>query len=254
MKKPTLKDYTSLSSNTDIPLEKRLTAKQLTILRKILLGKSPSLTMVTGSRCAGRSSVLSVASLLHALHGDGDVLVVSANQERSRLCVRYGIQQWINTVSPRPYEWGIQHSPLLAFICEKTKNFIYIESMESLRRIHDPYRYYTRYRNVRLIWFEDLDLFPAPTAVPYLFASRDIETPCKIAINYQIHEWRDDTSLAVSMLKQLITSTHTLMVDPKFTRPEIYHELRRVEAARRQMLKASNFYKKRDAAIKKLLD
>ena len=253
MKKPTLKDYSSLSSNTDIPLERRLTAKQLTILRKILLGKSPSLTMVTGSRCAGRSSVLSVASILHTLHGDGNVLAVAATPRHCDYCLRFGIQQWIRTISPRPYEWEIQHSPKLAFVSTRTGNAIYIESMLSLRRMTDPYLYYTRLKNVRLIWFEDLEEFDSPFDVPDFFVYRDAMS-FKIAINYQVREWGDNTQRVVSQLKRAITSTHTLMVDPKFTRPEIYHELRRVEAARRQMLKASNFYKKRDAAIKKLLD
>lgn len=252
MKKPTMKEYLSLSTNNDVPLKKRLTAKQLAVIKAILLGKTPSLTMVTGSRCAGRTSVLAIASLLHALHGDGNVLAVAGNLQYCQYTLRYGIQHWISVISPRPYEWEIQHYPELAFTSQKTGNTIYMASMNALRRMHDPYFYYTRLKGVRFIWFEDLENFETPMNVPGYFINRDM--PCKFAINYQIQEWRDATQQVVSYLKPIITSSHSLMVLPNFTTPEIYRELRRVEAARRQMLKASNFYKKRNAILKKRLD
>ena len=252
MKKPTIKEYLSLSTG-NIPLKKYLTAKQLAIVKAILLGKPPSLHMVTGSRCSGRSTALAITSILHAMHGDGNVLAVASDIRHCNVVIGHVIEQWIHAISPNSCEWEIQHHPMLAFVNKKTGATIFVESMKALHRMVDPYYFYVKLKKVGFIWIEDLEDFDFPMRVPTMFDTRSTP-PCRIAVNYQVQSWHDNVHRAVSKLKLFATSRHTLMICPHFAScPEMLHEIRRIEAARRQMLKASNFYKKMGTNLERII-
>lgn len=251
MKKPTIEEYLSLPTG-NIPLKKYLTAQQLAVVKAILPRKPPSLHLVTGSRCGGRSTALAIASILHVMHGDGNALAVASDIRHCNVVVRYIIEQWIHALSPNPCEWTVQYHPTLAFTYKKTGATIYVEGMKSLYRITDPYYFYVKLRKVGFIWFEDLESFDFPMRVPAMFDTRLL--PCKVAVNYQVQSWRDNVHKAVSMLKPRATSCHTLMICPRFaSHPAMYQEIRRIEAARRQMLKASNFYKKFGTDLERII-
>ncbi len=236
--KTTLKDYFSLSTDC-IPLEKHIAPIRRKPMKDILLGGPQSVTLLTGPRASGRSTVAAVSSILHALHGDGNVLCVANSFGSINCCVRSTMHSWIGTITPNPDTWEIRFGNLPEFRFKRNGNSVYMVSWENIRHMHyDFLTYFIRYKGVNLVWIEDLERFDDVIDFARYVRAHPQITHSKFVINYYLKSLYNETHQAVSLLRPIVTAKHRLPMAKSFIHRHCYRELVAAEQRRQERFEA----------------
>lgn len=245
--KTTLKDYFALSADC-IPLEKHIAPIRRRPMKDILLGSPQSVTLQTGPRASGRSTVAAVSSILHALHGDGNALCVAAGYGTLKYTVQSTMRYWISAITPNPDTWGIGtwgigFGNLPEFRFKRNGSSVYMVSWENIRHMHyDFLTHFILCKGVNLVWIEDLERFDDVIDFACYVREHPQRTRSKFVINYYLQSLNDAAHKAVSLLRPIVTSKHTLPMAKSFIRRHCYKELvaeeqRRQECFKREKLK-----------------
>lgn len=233
----TLKDYFALSTDC-IPLEKHIAPIRRKPIRDILLGSSQSVTLLTGPRASGRSTVAAVTSILHALHGDGNALCVAAEHRTLKYTVLSTMRYWMGAIMPNPDTWGIGFGNIPEFRFKRNGNSVYMVSWENIRHMHyDLLTHFIRCKGVNLVWIEDLERFDDVIDFACYVRAHPQRTHSKFVINYYLQSLNDATHKAVSLLRPIVTSKHTLPMAKSFIRRHCYKELVTEEQKRQERFK-----------------
>lgn len=235
--KTTLKDYFSLSADCSL-LEKNIAPIRREPMKDILLGGTGSMTLLTGPRASGRSTVAAVSSILHALHGDGNVLCVAADFRTINYCVQSTMRSWISAITPNPDTWEIGFGNLPEFRFKRNGSSVYIVSWENIRHIHyDFLTHFIRCKGVNLVWIEDLERFENVIDFARYVRTHPQRTRSKFVINYYLQSLNDATHKAVSLLRPIVTSKHTLPMAKSFISRYCAKELVAAEQKRQERFK-----------------
>lgn len=235
--KTTLKDYFALSTDC-IPLERHIAPIRRRPMKDILLGSSQSVTLLTGPRASGRSTVAAVTSILHALHGDGNALCVAAGHMTLNYTVLHTMRSWISTITPNPDTWEIGFGNLPEFRFKGNGSSVYMVSWENSRHMHyDFLTHFIRCKGVNLVWIEDLERFEDVIDFACYVRTHPQRTRSKFVINYYLQSLNDATHKAVSLLRPIVTSKHTLPIAKSFIRRHFYKELVAEEQKRQERFK-----------------
>lgn len=241
--KTTLKDYFAFSADC-IPLEKHIAPIRRRPMKDILLGSSQSVTLLTGPRASGRSTVAAVSSILHALHGDGNVLCVANGFGSINCCIRSTMHSWIGTITPNPDTWEIRFGNLPEFRFKRNGNSVYMVSWENIRHMHyDFLTHFIRYKGVNLVWIEDLERFDDVIDFARYVRAHTQRTHSKFVINYYLQSLNDATHKAVSLLRPIVTSKHKLPIAKSFIHRHCYKELVADEQRRQERFKCERLKK-----------
>ena len=237
MKTPTLKDYFALSADC-IPLERHIAPIRRKPIRDILLGSSQSVTLLTGPRASGRSTVAAVTSILHALHGDGNVLCVAADHRTLNYTVQSTMRSWIGVIMPNPDTWEIGFGNLPEFRFKWNDSRVYMVSWWNIRHMHyDFLTHFIRCKGVNLVWIEDLERFDDVIDFAHYVRAHPQRTHSKFMINYYIESLNDATHRAVSLLRPIVTHRHRLPMAKSFIHRNFYKELVAEEQRRQERFK-----------------
>ena len=241
--KTTLKDYFALSADC-MPLERHIAPIRRRPMKDILLGGPQSVTLLTGPRASGRSTVAAVSSILHALHGDGNVLCVAEGFRSINYCVQYTMRSWISAITPNPDTWGIGFGNLPEFRFKRNGSSVYMVSWENIRHMHyDFLTHFIRCKGVNLVWIEDLERFDDVIDFACYVRAHPQRTRSKFVINYYLQSLNDATHKAVSLLRPIVTSKHTLPMAKSFIRRHCYKELVAEEQRRQKRLEREHIEK-----------
>ena len=237
MKTPTLKDYFSLSTDC-IPLEKHIAPIRRKPIRDILLGSSQSVTLLTGPRASGRSTIAAVTSILHALHGDGNALCVAAEHRTLNYTVQSTMRSWIGAITPNPDTWEIGFGNVPEFCFKRNDSRVYMVSFGNIRHMHyDFLTHFIRCKGVNLLCIEDLERFDDVIDFAHYVRAHPQRTHSKFMINYYLQSLNDATHKAVSLLRPIVTSKHTLPMAKSFIHRNCYKELVAKEQRRQERFK-----------------
>ena len=237
MKTPTLKDYFALSTDC-IPLEKHIAPIRRKPIRDILLGSSQSVTLLTGPRASGRSIIAAVTSILHALHGDGNALCVAAEHRTLNYTVQSTMRSWIGAITPNPDTWEIGFGNVPEFRFKWNDSRVYMVSFGNIRHMHyDFLTHFIRCKGVNLVWIEDLERFDDVIDFAHYVRAHPQRTHSKFMINYYLQSLNDATHKAVSLLRPIVTSKHTLPMAKSFIHRNCYKELVAKEQRRQERFK-----------------
>ena len=235
--KTTLKDYFALSADC-IPLEKHIAPIRRKPMKDILLGGPGSIALLTGPRASGRSTVAAVTSILHALHGDGNALCVAAEHRTLNYTVLSTMRSWISAITPNPGTWEIGFGNLPEFRFKRNGSSVYMVSWENIRHIHyDFLTHFIRCKGVNLVWIEDLERFENVIDFACYVRTHPQRTRSKFVINYYLQSLNDATHKAVSLLRPIVTSKHTLPMAKSFILRHCYKELVASEQKRQERFK-----------------
>jgi len=235
--KTTLKDYFALSADC-MPLERRIAPIRRRPMKNILLGGPQSVTLLTGPRASGRSTVAAVSSILHALHGDGNVLCVAAEYSTLRYTVLSTMRSWIGAITPNPDTWKIGFGNVPEFRFKLNDTRVYMVSWGNIRHMHyDFLTHFIRCKGVNLVWIEDLEKFDDVIDFARYVRAHPQRTHSKFIINYQLESLNGATHRAVSLLRPIVTSKHTLPMAKSFIRRHCYKELVADEQRRQERFK-----------------
>lgn len=237
MKTPTLKDYFALSTDC-IPLEKHIAPIRRKPIRDILLGSSQSVTLLTGPRASGRSTVAAVTSILHVLHGDGNALCVAAEHGTLNYTVLSTVRSWIGAIMPNPDTWEIGFGNFPEFRFKRNDSRVYMVSWGNIRHMHyDFLTHFIRHKGVNLVWIEDLERFDDVIDFVHYVRAHPQRTHSKFVINYNLKSLNDATHRAVSLLRPIVTSKYSLPMAKSFIHRNCYKELVAEEQRRQERFK-----------------
>lgn len=240
---PTIDEYFALSTG-DIPLKKQITPIRRKPIRDILLGSSQSVTLLTGPRASGRSTVAAVTSILHALHGDGNALCVAAEYSTLNYTVLSTMRFWIGAIMPNPDTWKIGFGNVPEFRFKLNDTRVYMVSWENIRHMHyDFLTHFIRCKGVNLVWIEDLERFDDVIDFAHYVRAHPQRTHSKFIINYQLESLNDATHRAVSLLRPIVTSKYSLPMAKSFIRRHCYKELVAEEQRRQERFKCEHIEK-----------
>lgn len=242
--KTTLKDYFSLSTGC-IPLEKHIAPIRRKPMKDILLGGPQSVTLLTGPRASGRSTVAATTSILHALHGDGNVLCVAAGNRILNYTVLPTMRSWIGAITPNPDTWEIRFfDNLPEFRFKRNGNSVYMVSWGNICHMHyDFLTHFIRSKGVNLVWIEDLERFDDVIDFARYVRAHTQRTHSKFVINYYLQSLNDATHKAVSLLRPIVTSKHKLPMAKSFIQRHCYRELVAAEQRRQERFKCEHLKK-----------
>lgn len=144
----------------------------------------------------------------------------------------------------KPRHMGIGFGNLPEFRFKRNGSSVYMVSWENIRHMHyDFLTHFIRCKGVNLVWIEDLERFDDVIDFACYVRAHPQRTRSKFVINYYLQSLNDATHKAVSLLRPIVTSKHTLPMAKSFIRRHCYKELVAEEQRRQERFKCERLKK-----------
>lgn len=179
-RKEKFSEYLSLV-NGDLPPRKRFTRKQYVFLREFFNGRRRNVG-ISGSRCSGRSTLLSFAAIMTALHNDGDVIFITSNYQYMKYSAFPTVHGWLPTFGINPESCKVLYHPYPSIILPNERKIIFMTEDQ----LDDKYKIPSlRHINqLKLVVLEDADQMSSDSIV---HAFQGFRACTRIIANYFRH-------------------------------------------------------------------